>query len=58
MGSEGSGPRSRVSERLDASGLVVKNPAKSQPRLTPEQRAELVADYEAGMPVPSIAVKY
>lgn len=57
-GSEGRGPRGRNSERCDARGPVAKNPAKSQTRLTPEQRAELVADYEAGMPVKAIAAKY
>ena len=57
-GSERRGPRSRTPERHDSRGVVVKNPAKSQTRLTPEQRAELVADYEAGMPVRMIAAKY
>jgi len=37
---------------------VAKNSAKSQTRLTPERRAELVEDYEAGMPVRAIAAKY
>ena len=34
------------------------NPAKSQTRLAPERRAELVADYVAGTPVRAIATKY
>ncbi|MDO5671783.1 MAG: hypothetical protein Q4G30_02845 [Actinomycetaceae bacterium] len=38
--------------------MVAKNSAKSQTRLSPEQRAELVADYEAGLPVRGIAAKY
>jgi transposase-like protein len=37
---------------------VAKNPAKSQTRLTPERRVELVADYVTGMPVRAIAAKY
>jgi Transposase and inactivated derivatives len=37
---------------------VANNPVKSQTRLTPERRAELVADYEAGMPVRAICAKY
>ncbi|MDN4465762.1 helix-turn-helix domain-containing protein, partial [Microbacterium aurantiacum] len=45
-------------KRHDSRGAVAKNPAKSQTRLTIEQRMELVADYEAGMPVRIIAVKY
>ncbi len=57
-GSEGHGPRGQNSGRRDARGPVAKNPAKSQTRLTIEQRMELVADYEAGMPVRTIAVKY
>lgn len=39
-------------------GPVVKNPAKSQTRLAPERRAELVVDYAAGMPVRAIAAEY
>jgi DNA-directed RNA polymerase specialized sigma24 family protein len=57
-GSEGRGPRSRAPERRDMRGLVAQNPAKAQTRLTPERRAELVADYVAGMPVRAIATKY
>ena len=57
-GSEGRRPRGRNSGRRDARGPVTKNPAKSQTRLTPERRAELVADYEAGMPVKAIAAKH
>lgn len=57
-GSEGRGQRGRSSGRYDARGPVAKNSVKSQTRLTPEQRAELVADYEAGMPVKTIAAKY
>lgn len=57
-GSERRGPRSRTPERHDSRGVVAKNAAKSQTRLTPERRAELVADYEAGMPVRMIAAKY
>lgn len=57
-GSERRGPRSRTPERHDSRGVVAKNPAKSQTRLTPGRRAELVADYEAGMPVRMIAAKY
>lgn len=45
-------------ERHDIRGAVAKNPAKSQTRLTPERRLELVADYEAGNPVRTIAAKY
>ena len=37
---------------------MAKNPAKSQTRLTPDRRAELVADYEAGIPVRAIAAEY
>lgn len=50
--------RSRTSERHDTRGPVAENPAKPQTRLTSDQRAELVADYEAGMPVKMIAAKY
>ena len=57
-GAERRGPRNRTPKRQDSRGAVVKNPVKSQTRLTPERRAELVADYEAGMPVRSIAAKY
>ncbi len=57
-GSEQRGPRGRTTERRDSRGAVAKNPAKSQTRLTPKQRAELVADYEAGMSVKAIAAKY
>jgi DNA-binding NarL/FixJ family response regulator len=57
-GSERRGPRTRTPERHDSRGVVAKNAAKSQTRLTPERRAELVADYEAGMPVRMIAAKY
>ena len=57
-GSEERGPRSRAPERRDMRGLVAKNPAKSQTRLTPERRAEMVADYVAGTPVRTIATKY
>lgn len=51
-------PRGRTPERHDTRSAVTKSPAKSQTRLTPEQRVELVADYEAGMPVRVIAAKY
>lgn len=57
-GSEGHGPRNRGPERHDTRGAVAKNPTKPQTRLTSEQRAELVADYESGMPVREIAAKY
>ena len=57
-GSEGRGPRGRNAGRRDTRGPVAKNPAKSQTRLTPERRAELVADYEAGVPVKAIAAKH
>ncbi|TDP90410.1 sigma-70-like protein [Leucobacter luti] len=57
-GSERRGPRGRATERHDTRGAVAKNPAKSQTRLTPERRAELVADYVAGTPVRAIATKY
>lgn len=57
-GAEGHESRSRTSKRRDARGPVAKNPAKSQTRLTAGRRAELVADYEAGIPVRSIAAKY
>ena len=57
-GSEGHGPRTRTPKRQDARGAVAKNSAKSQTRLTPERRAELVSDYEAGMPVSTIAAKH
>lgn len=57
-GSEGHGFRGRVSERGDTRGPVAKNPVKSQTRLTPERLAALVSDYQAGMPVRAIAVKY
>ena len=57
-GSERRVPRGRSPKRHDSRGAVAKNPAKSQTRLTIEQRMELVADYEAGMPVRIIAVKY
>lgn len=45
-------------ERHDTRGPVVKSPAKSQTRLSPSRRAELVADYAAGMPVRAISAKY
>lgn len=57
-GSERRGPRSRTPERHDSRGVVAKNPAKSQTRLTPERRAALVVDYEAGMPVKAISANY
>ena len=57
-GSEGREPRGRNPERQDTRGRVAKNSVKSQTRLTPEQRAALVADYESGMPVRVIAAKY
>lgn len=57
-GSERRGPRGRATERHDTRGALAKNPAKSQIRLTPERRAELVADYVAGTPVRAIATKY
>lgn len=57
-GPEGRRPRGRISERLDTRGALTRNPVKSQTRLTLEQRAELVADYEAGMSVRAISTKY
>lgn len=57
-GSARRGPRNRTPKRHDLRGAVAKNPAKSQTRLTTERRAELLADYEAGMPVRVIAAKY
>ena len=57
-GTDGHGPRTRTPERRDTRGVVAKNPAKSQTRLTAERRAELVADYKAGIPVRTIAAKY
>jgi transposase-like protein len=57
-GSEGRRPRVRSSERRDTRGPVVKKSVKSQTRLSPAKRAELVADYVAGMPVQMIAAKY
>lgn len=57
-GSERRVPRGRSPKRHDSRGAVAKNPAKSQTRLTIEQRVELLADYEAGMSVRTIAVKY
>lgn len=57
-GSEQRGPRGRTPERRDSRGAVAKNPAKSQTRLSPEQRAELVSDYEAGVPVRVIAARH
>ena len=57
-GSERREPRGRTPERHDSRGAVAKDPAKSQTRLTTERRVELLADYEAGMPVRAIAVKY
>lgn len=56
--SEGRGPRGRNSRRRDARGPVAKNTVKSQTRLTLDQRAEMVADYEAGTSVKAIAAKY
>ena len=57
-GSERRGPRNRTPKRHDSRGAVAKNPAKSQTRLTTEQRVNLLADYEAGIPVRAIAAKY
>lgn len=57
-GSEGYGARSGAPRRQDTRGPLVKNPAKSQTRLTPELLAALVSDYEAGIPVRVIASKY
>jgi DNA-directed RNA polymerase specialized sigma24 family protein len=37
---------------------VVKKSVKSQTRLSPAKRAELIADYVAGMPVAAIASKF
>lgn len=51
-------PRSRELERSDSRGRVAKNRAQSQTRLRPSKRAELVADYEAGLPVKAIGEKY
>ncbi|WP_421075546.1 MULTISPECIES: hypothetical protein [unclassified Microbacterium] len=39
-------------------GWVVKKSVKSQTRLSPAKRAELIADYVAGMPVAAIASKF
>ncbi len=57
-GSEEHGARSGAPRRQDTRGPLVKNPAKSQTRLTPERLAALVSDYEAGMPVRVIAGRY
>ncbi len=57
-GSEGRGPRSRAPDRRDTRGPVVKDPAKSQTGLSPEKRAELVAAYQAGEPVLTIAARF
>ena len=57
-GSERRGPRNRTPKRHDSRGAVAKNPAKSQTRLTTEQRVNLLADYAAGIPVRAIAAKY
>ena len=56
--SERRGPRNGTPDRQDSRGAVAKNSVKSQTRLTPERRAELVADYVAGTPVRAIATKY
>jgi len=37
---------------------VTKNPVQSQTRLGPAKRAELLADYEAGVPVRVIATRF
>lgn len=57
-GSEGRGSRSRTPDRHDTRGPVAKNPAKSQTRLSPAKRAELVAAYQAGEPVRVIAARF
>ncbi len=57
-GSEGRRPRSRASERHDTRGPVAKNRVQSQTRLRAARQAELIADYEAGMPVKAISAKY
>ncbi len=56
--SDGRRPRARSSERHDTRGPVVKNRVQSQTRLRSARRAELSADYEAGMPVKAITAKY
>lgn len=57
-GSEGRASLSRTPERHDTRGRVAINPAKSQTRLTPAKRAELVAAYQAGEPVRAIAARF
>lgn len=57
-GSEGRHPRTRGSERHDIRGPVAENRAQSQTRLRTIRRAELIADYEAGIPVKAISAKY
>lgn len=57
-GAEGRGPRARPPDRHDTRGSVVRKSVKSQTRLSPAKRAELVAHYVAGMPVEAIAAKF
>jgi site-specific DNA recombinase len=57
-GSEGRSSRSSVPERRDSRGPVKKHRVQSQTRLRPSKRAELIADYEAGMSVRAISQKY
>lgn len=57
-GPEGRGPRARQPERHDTRGSVVRKSVKSQTRLSPAKRAELIADYVAGVPVEAIASKF
>ncbi len=56
--SQGRGSHQRRPERHDTRGPVVRNSVRSQTRLGPAKRAELVADYEAGMMVRAISEKY
>ena len=57
-GSRGGTIRSRSVDRQDTRGPVQNNRLKSQTRLKPEQRARLLADYEAGLSVRAISAKY
>ncbi len=56
--SDGRPGRSRNLGRHDTRGQIVRNPAKSQTRLSPRRRAELVAAYQAGEPVRTIAGRF
>lgn len=56
--SGGRRPRTQASERHDTRGPVAKSRVQSQTQLRSARQAELIADYEEGVPVKAISAKY